>query len=94
MPSFDIAHIRQQGVDLVIVPLEDSFDHKTQAQQRATIDQLQVAARSAGLAGAVVPVWETNSGGMKFIAPNNYHPFFKSIGWSFVARNINRKLSW
>lgn len=57
MPRFKIAHSREQGVDLIIVPLDDNFGYKSEADQVAAIDELQVRARSAGLAGTVVPVW-------------------------------------
>ncbi|MCU1263346.1 MAG: hypothetical protein JWO80_6231 [Bryobacterales bacterium] len=29
MPNFDIAHVKEQGIDLIIVPLDSSFQHKT-----------------------------------------------------------------
>lgn len=92
MPSFDIAHIREQGVALIIIPLSDSFDSKTSRDQAEIVDTLQSYASSAGLEGTVVPVWNSGSR-LRFIAPRNWHPFFRSISWSFIARNINRRLS-
>ncbi len=93
MPKLDIAHLHEQGQDMIIVPLDASFDRKSKAQQNDAIDEIQLAARSAGLAGTVVPVWSTSSG-MRFIAPNSWHPFFRSINMQFVLGNINRTLSW
>ncbi len=94
MPRFDIAHIREQGVDIIIIPLDDSFRFKSQNDQQSTINELQIRASNAGLAGKVVPVWNNGGGHMAFIAPQNYHPFFKSINLQFVAANINRELYW
>ena len=94
MPKLDIAHVREQGQDMIIVPLDDSFDQKTSSQQEAVIDQIARAARSAGLAGEVVAVWESGSGRMKFIAPRPWHPFFRNVSLSWVLRNVNRSLSW
>jgi len=92
MAKFKIAHIREQGIDLIIVPLESSFGNKTQREQSEIIASLQVCASSAGLAGTVVPVWrEGNS--HKFIAPPNWHPFFKSLGWNQIMANINKELT-
>ena len=92
MAAFRIVHIREQGVDLIIVPLDSAFGHKTDDEQRETIVSLQVSAKSAGLAGQVVPVWR-EGGGHRFIAPRNWHPFFKSFGWSDILRNINKELT-
>jgi hypothetical protein len=94
MPRYDIAHIREQGIDLIIVPLESTFGTRTASDQQAAIAELQSRARSAGLAGTVVPVWDTGGGRMAFIAPRNWHPFFRGIDLHFVAANINRQLYW
>jgi hypothetical protein len=93
METFEVAHIQQQGVDLIIVPLKGSFGSKSKSEQETIVSQLQVCAASAGLVGTVVPVWDVGGGRMGFMAPPNWHQFFRSISLSFVARNINRKLT-
>lgn len=94
MPRFKVAYIKEQGIDLIIIPLESNFGNKTQDGQHSAIAELQARASSAGLAGKVVPVWNSGSGRMSFIAPTQWHPFFKSINLAFVAANINRELYW
>ena len=79
MPTLRVAHIREQGVDLIIVPLDKSFGQQTQAQQEHGIETLRMSATLAGLHGDVVPVCEMSGGRMFFIAPKNYHPYFTSI---------------
>jgi hypothetical protein len=93
MPHFKVAHVREQGVDLIIIPLDSNFGAKSQSEQHGAISELQVRASSAGLAGKVVPVWD-NGGRMAFIAPPNWHPFFKDLNLGFVAQNLNRELYW
>ena len=93
MPKFKVAHLREQGIDLIIVPLDSSFHHKAEAEQTEILDELQTRATSAGLAGTVVPVWMIGSR-MGFIAPPNWHPFFKSIAWDDVIANVNREIYW
>lgn len=93
MAQYKIAHIREQGIDLIVVPLERSFGMKTVEAQRAFVETLQRAAAEANLAGTVVPVWQTGNG-HAFIAPPNWHAFFKSLGWDAVLRNVNRTLSF
>ena len=92
MARFKIAHIREQGVDLIIVPLYSSFGYKSRNEQDEFIGALQVCATSAGLAGTVVPVWREGSS-QKFIAPHNWHSFFKTFGWNDILRNINKELT-
>jgi hypothetical protein len=93
MPTYDIAHIREQGVDLIIIPLQASFGSKSRSAQNEVQSYLQECATSAGLAGTVVPVWDASGGRMGFLAPPNWHSFFRSINLTFVSANINRKLT-
>jgi hypothetical protein len=92
MQKYDVAHINEQGVDLIIVPLADDYEWKTDIQQRQIISGLQACANAAGLRGTVVPVWQAG-GCMKFIAPTNWHSFFRSIDFNYIAMNINRELT-
>lgn len=92
MANFKVAHIREQGVDLIIAPLEPSFGRKSDADQQEIISLLQICASSAGLAGTVVPVWREGSG-HRFIAPSRWHAFFKSFGWNDIVLNINKELT-
>lgn len=62
MPSLAVAHVREQGVDLIIAPLAADFGHKDPGTQRAVIAEIQLRSRSAGLAGTVVPVWDGGGG--------------------------------
>jgi hypothetical protein len=93
MPAFKVAHVREQGVDLVVVPLDGGFDQKTQADQLAVTEELQMRSMAAGLRGTVVPVWPAGNR-MKFIAPQGYHPFFRSVDLNWVGANIKRQISW
>jgi hypothetical protein len=92
MNKYQVAHIRHQGVDLIIAPLDSSFNNQSGHAQQKFINSLQGYARSAGLAGTVIPVWLSGRT-MKFIAPSGYHPFFRSISWDWVSANINRELT-
>lgn len=92
MAFLKIAHIREQGIDLIITPLESSFGNKTNSDQNDIIESIQLCANDAGLAGTVVPVWLEGSN-YSFIAPSKWHPFFKSLSWNQILSNINKELS-
>lgn len=94
MPSLEIAHIREQGQDMVIVPLSSEFGQRPSNAQRQAVAELQQRSMSAGLKGTVVPVWDSGGGRMAFIAPRPWHPFFQSLGLSQVHASLNRTLSW
>jgi len=93
MNKFKVAHLREQGVDLIIIPLEREFGHKSQSDQNDISQSLQICASSAGLAGTVVPVWDAGGGRMGFLSPQNFHPYFRSINLQFVMMNANRELT-
>ncbi len=93
MPRFKVAHLHEQGQDMVIVPLEGSFDYKSDEEQQAIIEELQLHSRGAGLKGTVVPVWQ-KSGRMAFIAPTPWHPFFRSLSLQTVFANVNKEIYW
>ena len=83
----------EQGVDLIVVFLGSSFEQRTPDDQLEAVDALQACATAAGLRGTVVPVWKVGSG-MRFIAPPNWHPFFRSDGiYQMLLANINRELT-
>jgi hypothetical protein len=94
MPRYECAHINEQGIDLIIVPLESRFGVKSSSTQNETIAVLQTAANSAGYAGTVIPVWDSGGGNMAFIAPTRWHPFFKSLNLQVVRRMINKYFAW
>lgn len=94
MPRFKVAHVREQGVDLIIAPLDSSFGRKSNEEQNAIKAELQLRAKSAGLAGTVVPVWDGGGGRMAFLAPHNYQPFFRSLSLPQVLASLNREIYW
>jgi hypothetical protein len=94
MPTLKVAHVREQGVDLIIAPLDQNFEYKTGQDQQAIVGEIQMRSSQAGLAGAVVPVWDGGGGRMAFIAPKSWHPFFRSLNLRAVWANVNREISW
>lgn len=94
MPRLKVAHLHEQGQDMIIVPLGRTFGSQSRHDQRAAIAEIQVRANAAGLAGTVVPVWDGGGGRMAFIAPPQWVPFFRSSDLRAIAMNLNRELSW
>ncbi len=93
MPTYKIAHIRKQGQDIIIVPLETRF-HNVPAAEKASFQRaLQRCAIQHGLKGPVCLVWEH---GRRFYYINLSQPwktFCKTLAMAYVFRNINKKMT-
>ena len=93
MEKFQVAYFNEQGVDLIVIFLNESFGRKTQHEQSEIVDALQLCATAAGLQGTVVPIWSVGNS-YRFIAPPNWHAFFKSPNiYPTLVANINRELT-
>ncbi len=93
MPNIDIAHIHEQGQDMIIAPLDGAFGNRTQGEQNSMLGAIQAAAHSAGLRGTAVIVWQAGRR-FNFMGPQRWHPFLRSIDMRWVSANINKSLSW
>jgi len=94
MPRYKVAHVKEQGTNLIIVLLDSAFGRRVPSDQHTIAAELQMRSHSAGLAGHVVPVWDNGGGRMAFLAPPNWHAFFRSINSKWILANINRELYW
>jgi hypothetical protein len=93
MPTFQVAHLKQNGQDVIIVPVDRSFAARSPAEQARIQEAFQRSAGSAKIPGVVVPVWEDASGRMAFRAPEAWQTFLKTIDMVYVATALNRTLS-
>ena len=94
MPNYQVAHIKAEGVNLIIVLMGSSHLLNSQAEQDALMQELQKRATAAGLQGNVVSVWDMGGGKMGFRAPQHQHAFFQQMPLDFVKKNINKELYW
>jgi len=93
MPKFQVAALRHDGRDVIIVPVDRSFGKRSPAEQSRIQEAFQRSAAAVDIPGVVVPVWEDSSGRMAFRAPPPWHDFLKSIDMVYVATALNRSLS-
>jgi hypothetical protein len=93
MPSFQVAYLRHNGQDLIIVPVDRSFAKRSPTEQARIQEAFQRSALAADMPGAVVTVWEDSSGRMAYRAPPPFHEFLKTIDMVYVATALNRSLS-
>ena len=93
MPTFQVAHLRRDGQDVIIVPVDRFFGVRSSAEQARIQEAFQRSAVAADMPGVVVLVWEDASGRMAFRAPPPWHVFFESIDMVYVATDLNGSLS-
>ena len=56
MSRFDVAHIREQGVGLIIIPPNDSFRLKNSNEQNGIVDALSIRSPRTDLSRTIVSV--------------------------------------
>jgi len=93
MKTFEVAHLNIQNVNVVITFVASAFEFKTPREQTAIQAALQASVTSAGLAGNVVLVWLDQFGRMKFLAPPQQHPFFRTVSYQELYSQVNRTLT-
>jgi hypothetical protein len=92
-PRFKVAHINEQGQNIIIIPLDNYFGSKISSDQQAIIAEFQMRSKGAGLAGTVVPVW-LSGGRMSFIAPPQWHSYFGGLNWNNIQGRVNKEIYW
>lgn len=93
MTSIKVAHIREQGQNMLLFPLDRSFGHKTPFEKQAVLTELENRAHGAGLAGRAAVFWE--SGGSTYsLGPKNWRNFLRSMSLRTVLASVNKTISW
>jgi hypothetical protein len=93
MPQLDLAHIREQGQDMIIFPLDQSFGNKSSHDQEEALFELECRANNAGLAGHAVVIWQHGQH-THFRGPSKWQNFLRSINMRWALANVNKELSW
>jgi len=77
-------------LDILDVPVVVIFLDQRPAGDLYTL--LQHSAKDAGLAGQVVAVWPDEIGRTRFLAPPEFHAFFRVTGYDQLRAQINTTL--
>lgn len=93
MPSFNVAHVKEQGQNMLLFPLDSSFDHKPETDQKAVVAELEMRAHRAGLAGRAAAIWESG-GRTHTLGPPSWAGFLRSLSMRAVLASVNKKISW
>jgi hypothetical protein len=86
MATFDVAHINEQGFNLVIAFVNGPVSDDMQLR-------LQRCAKAAGLVGTVVPAWNDGLGTWQYRAPLDMLVVLGMADWDKIVASINGQLS-
>jgi hypothetical protein len=92
MATYDVAQIREQGTDLLIVVVPSSYGSLNHDQQQAEQKRLEACARTAGLAGTVVPVWQIGRHRLGAVPPSSWQAYFDNLTPLILQRMISTQL--
>ena len=93
MPTVKVAHIREQGQNMLLFPLDSSFGRKTSAEQQSILMELENRAHAAGLAGRAAVFWES-AGRTNSLGPKLWSSFLRSMSMRRVLASVNKSVSW
>ncbi len=93
MPRFKVAHINEQGQDMLIFPLDSNVHNKRDSDKEDILDELERRAHAAGLAGSAVIIWE-HGNHTHFMGPRRWHPFLEGLSMYEVQARLNREINW
>jgi hypothetical protein len=88
MATYKVAHVTEQGQQVILILVNRSFGSLSNADQKEAFQALQACATAADLAGHVALVWETGSYG-----PTQWQAFLGSLSYRNVLASINRELT-
>jgi hypothetical protein len=92
MHTVDVAFVRIDGRDLILVPVHPRFGMKSADAMLVYTERLRKLAHSAGLSGDVVPVWDDGDGGLMAYARPSLLPHIGRLHWNVVLRHVNVRL--
>lgn len=94
MPRLKLAHLREQGQNMLLFPLDGGrIHHKTNTQKAELLAELEARAHAAGLAGTAALVWDYG-GRTHTYGPKQWQGFLRSISTQMVLMNVNQEISW
>jgi hypothetical protein len=93
MPTFKVAHVREQNQNMLLFPLDGGFAQKSNEARISVLNELELQAHRAGLAGRAAAFWVSN-GQTHSIGPKAWKSFLRSLSMSAVLASVNKEISW
>ncbi len=86
------AMFNHQGRQLIVVPLDCSFESRPIWERDEALRRIQHSATKAGLLNLPVAlVWQVG-GKLHCLAPDEWHEFLRTLTWSAILAHLNLAL--
>jgi hypothetical protein len=86
-----IAIFRHQGQEIIVAPLDCSFQDRPPSQQMEALKRLQKSAMKAGLKAPAAAVWKVGAK-LHFVGPTEWHPFLRTLTWNVIIASLSSTL--
>ncbi len=92
VPKFKVAHLREQGQNMLIFPLDSSVHYKSDSDKSKILEELEIRAHAAGLAGGGAIAWE-HGRSLNFMGPRPRRSVSCAASTCEWARRISTRKS-
>jgi len=89
---YKIAHIREQGKDVILIPITNVNNELTNEKLNEIRRIFQTHAIQTKLSGDVCLVWEFNNK-LCFLAPNQWKAFCTSLNMRIIKQYLNQEMT-
>jgi len=89
---YKVAHIREQGKDVIIIPISNINNNLTNEKLNEIRRVFQTQAIKTKLSGEVCLVWEFNKQ-LFSLAPSQWKAFCANLNMRIVKQYINKELT-
>jgi hypothetical protein len=93
MVQYQVARLHDQGQDIYAIIVEPRYGGLTCEDKNQIRKSIKLCARSAGLDGVIVTVWNAGGGRMGFLAPEQLTTFFHNITIADVMAKVSLTLT-
>jgi len=87
-----IAIFQQRDRQIIVIPLDCSFEDRPLSQRCEALANIQKAALKTGLDAPAAAVWRVGNK-LRFMAPTEWHPFLKTLTWNTIIANLSGALN-
>jgi hypothetical protein len=87
-----LAVFTHKNQEIIIAPLDCSFEERPAWQRRKALDNLQRYAAKAGLHAPIAVVWRVG-GKLRFEGPDEWHTFLRTLTWNAIMSNLSSAIN-
>jgi hypothetical protein len=92
LSSIEVAVLRREKQDLIVVPLAEAFELRTPNEKNLILLELRDAIRAADLDGELIAFWEDGKGRTRYVAPPELDAFCRLLTRRWLKHHLNARI--